>query len=217
MTTAATIFEQDQAPSIVLAHSISSRVELDYARGTAHKTYSPPTWVRVLYAAAFQSRFPYESNADALEAARERRTIAGLLTQYWFGWNVVSPVLDVTREDDGRIGFVTQLVRGSSPQDKRDARRFLGEVTARFLEAGLPTWQVTPHNPRAVGNLIDAGHGMYRIIDLESNLVAPLMPVSGVAGSIRQGTFPNFDDIDMAKLRAYVGQHEPAIIEALCA
>ena len=39
--------------SIVTAHSISSRVELDYKRGTASKTYTPPTWVKVLYASAF--------------------------------------------------------------------------------------------------------------------------------------------------------------------
>jgi len=215
MVTAAAALNDTMNGSLVLAHSISSRVELDYARGTAHKTYAPPAWVRVLYAAAFQARFPYEQNPDALEAARLRRQIAGILTEYWFGWNVVAPVLDVTNEPDGRIGFVTQLVHGAAPTDRRNARRFLGEVTARFLEAGLPTWQVTPHNPRAVGNLIDEGDGRYRIIDLESNLVAPLMPVSSVVGSIRQGTFPNFDDIDVAKLNTYVARHASAIAERL--
>ena len=197
--------------SIVLAHSISSRVELDYARGTASKTYTPPTWVKVLYASAFQAPFPYSSNADAIEAARDRRIIAGHLTRYWFGWDVVSPVLDVRNTPGEPIGFVTKLVRGKAPEDRRHARAFLREITAKFLDAGLPTWQVTPYNPRAVGNLMEKDRGMYRIIDLESNLVAPLMPVSGVIGAIRQGTFPTFDDIDVNKLDAYLERHSAAI------
>lgn len=201
--------------SIVLAHSISSRVELDYDRGTASKTYTPPTWVKVLYASAFQAPFPYSSNLDAIEAARHRRRIAGHLTRFWFGWDVVSPVLEVRNTPGEPIGFVTKLVRGEAPKDRRHARAFLREVTAKFLDAGLPTWQVTPYNPRAIGNLMEKSEGMYRIIDLESNLVAPLMPVSGVIGAIRQGTFPTFDDIDVNKLDAYIAHNSPGITAAI--
>ena len=209
MVTAA--FDLKKSDEIVLAHSISSRVELDYGRGTAHKTYSPPGWVRALYAAAFQSPFPYEANGHALEAAASRRQIAGLLTAYWYGENLVSPAIDVHAEDDLSIGFVTELVRGTAPTDKRDARRFLKDLTRNFLEAGLPTWQVTPYNPRSLGNLIERPDGLYTIIDLESNLVAPLMPVSGIVGAIRQGNFPAFDDIDVEKLEAYLQRHESSI------
>ena len=201
--------------SIVLAHSISSRVELDYSRGTASKTYTPPTWVKVLYASAFQAPFPYSSNLDAIEAARHRRRIAGHLTRFWFGWDVVSPVLEVRNTPGEPIGFVTKLVRGEAPKDRRHARAFLREVTAKFLDAGLPTWQVTPYNPRAIGNLMEKDRGMYRIIDLESNLVAPLMPVSGIIGAIRQGTFPTFDDIDVNKLDAYIAHNAAGITAAI--
>ena len=200
---------------VVTTGSISSTVELDYDQGTAHKTYEPPAWVRALYRLAFQAPFPYTKNHAALEAARERRRIAGLLTKFWFGRDLVSPVLDIHDEDDERHGFVTELVRGSAPRDKKAARKFLKETTRRFLEAGLPTWQVTPYNFRAVGNLIEEEDGSYRIIDLESNLVAPLMPVSGIVGAIRQGNFPTFDDIDTARLDAYLAEHAEEIEEAL--
>ena len=200
---------------VVTTGSISSTVELDYDQGTAHKTYEPPAWVRALYRLAFQAPFPYTLNHAALEAARHRRRIAGLLTKFWFGRDLVSPVLDIHNEDDERHGFVTELVRGSAPRDKRRARRFLKELTKRFLEAGLPTWQVTPYNPRAVGNLIEEEDGSYHIIDLESNLVAPLMPISGIVGAIRQGNLPAFDDIDTARLGAYLAEHAGEITEAL--
>ena len=213
MVTAA--FDTRRSTEIVVAHSISSRVELDYGYGTAHKTYSPPAWVRVLYAAAFQSPFPYEANGHALEAASHRRRIAGLLTEFWYGENLVSPALDVHPERDLSIGFVTELVQGTAPTDNKSARRFLRGLTRHFLDAGLPTWQVTPHNPRSVGNLIERSDGSYRIIDLESNLVAPLMPVSGIVGAIRQGNFPAFDDIDSEKLNAYLSANQVAISSAL--
>jgi hypothetical protein len=200
---------------VTVAHSISSTVLLDRVAGTAHKTYAPPAWVRVLYRLAFQAPFPYASNADALEAARLRREIAGRLMNYWSGVDLVAPVVDVPRETDGRIAFITRLVPGGAPADRRHARKFLRTVTERFLDAGLPTWQVTPYNPRAVGNLIASPDGSYRVIDLESNLVAPLFPVTGIVGMVRQGTFPIFDDIDVQKLNGYLAREQTAITAAL--
>jgi len=200
---------------VVVAHSISSTVHLDYRRGYAHKTYAAPRWVRALYRIAFQAPFPYEQNADAMAAAAARRKIAGMLTRHWFEVDLVAPVIDVHAERDGSMAFVTQLVRGDAPDDRRHARRFLRQITSRFLQAGLPTWQVTPYNPRAIGNLIAARDGVYRIIDLESNLVAPMFPLTGIVGMIRQGTFPIFDDIDVAKLRRYLAKDEVAITASL--
>jgi hypothetical protein len=200
---------------ITVARSISSTVLLDRVAGTAHKTYAPPAWVRVLYRLAFQAPFPSAKNADALEAARLRREIAGKLMHYWSGTDLVAPVVEVPRHMNGRMGFVTQLVPGGAPVDKRHARKFLRTVTERFLDAGLPTWQVTPYNPRAIGNLIASPDGTYRVIDLESNLVAPLMPLSGIVGAIRQGNFPSFDDIDMERLDRYLVREEKAIIGSL--
>jgi hypothetical protein len=74
---------------------------------------------------------------------------------------------------------------------------------------------VTPYNPRAIGNLIASPDGTYRVIDLESNLVAPLFPVTDVVGMVRQGTFPIFDDIDVAKLNGYLAQEQNNITAVL--
>ena len=107
---------------IVLTGSISSDVVLDYDRGTATKVYRPTKPVKLLYALSFQSIFPYTTNEAAFTAASERRAIAGLLTEYWFGENHVSPVLDVVKWDDGRFSLITELVRGTLPRDTKRAR-----------------------------------------------------------------------------------------------
>jgi hypothetical protein len=88
-------------------------------------------------------------------------------------------------------------------------------LTQHFIEAGLPTWQVSPHNPRSVGNLMEVEDGTYRIIDLESNLVAALTPMSAVVSAIRQKNFPNFDDIDTATLEAYLARNGRRLREKL--
>lgn len=207
-----TIFEAEEAgpPAAqtssekVLVKGIASVVELDHELGIAHKTYRPGLLVRTLYWLAFQAPFPYESNRDALEAARQRRVIVGLLTRFWYGTDIVSPVVDMHEEADGRIAFVTALVRGRPVTDRRRARLFLKGLARNFAAAGLPTWQITPVNPRAAGNLIELSDGSYRIIDLESNIVAPLEPLSALIGAIRERDFPSFDDIHVGRLRDYI-------------
>jgi hypothetical protein len=115
----------------------------------------------------------------ALKAAQYRRRVAGLITKFFFGRDAIAPVVAVRREGE-QLEFVTSLVEGGPPKDKHRAREFLHEVTQAFIETGLPTWQVSPHNPRSVGNLMEVEDGSYRIIDLESNLVAALTPMSAV-------------------------------------
>ena len=69
--------QEQETKGVVTTGSISSTVELDYDRGTAHKTYKPPLWVRLLYWMVFQAPFPYVANHAALEASRYRRLIVG--------------------------------------------------------------------------------------------------------------------------------------------
>ncbi len=196
---------------IVLTGSISSDVVLDYDRGTATKVYRPTRPVKLLYALSFQSAFPYTTNEAAFTAATERRAIAGLLTEYWFGENHVSPVLDVTLGDDGRYSLVTELVRGTLPRDTKTARTFLNRLQGHFEEAGLPPWQVASYNPRAIGNLIERTDGAYRIIDLESNLVSPFLRPRVLWRSLRAGLYPSFDEINVGRLNAYLERHLPQI------
>jgi hypothetical protein len=214
---------RDRAPPVAdpppsseaVVKGIASTVALDYVHGIVHKTYRPGIVVRALYWLAFQAPFPYVSNRDAIAAARERRRIAGLLTKFWYGEDLVAPVVDIHEEEDGRVAFVTRLVAGKAPTDRRDARRYLKGLTRRFVEAGLPTWQVSPYNPRATGNLIALEAGGYRLIDLESNLVAPIEPLSALVGAIRQRNFPSFDDINPLRLESYLKANEAALRAAL--
>ena len=212
---------QDQAsvePEIVHTGSISSTVDLDYVSNLAHKVYHPSFKVRALYWLAFQAPFPYVANHAALEAARQRRIIFDVLTKYWFGHHLVARVVDIGDTEDGGHDFVTQLVRGHEPERKKRAWRFLKLLDRKFLEAGLPTWQVTPYNPHAITNFIERSDGTYRIIDLESSLVALLVPATRAWTLVRRGLFPSFDDIDVVRLRAYIEKHasdiEATLIQA---
>ena len=193
--------------TIIHTGSISSTVDLDLVRNEAHNIYHPRRYVRTLYWLAFQAPFPYVANHAALEAARQRRVLVDLLTKYWFGHHLVARVVEI-EDIEGGHDFVTQLVRGKEPERERRAWRFLKELDKRFLESGLPTWQVTPYNPHAITNFIERPDGTYRCIDLESSLVAFLYPITGILRLIRAGIFPSFDDIDVGRLRKYVARHE---------
>ncbi len=200
---------------IVMTGSISSTVKLDYDRGTAEKIYLPTRFVRLLYRLSFQAPFPYTDNAPALEAARLRRTIVGLLTKAWFGDNMVAQALDVRLEEDGRYTLVTELIRGTEPKDPRHAKLMLRQLTVRFLDAGLASWQVGHYNPRAVGNLIEREDGSYRVIDLESNLVTPIMPAGAAVRAARRVHYPSFDDIDMPRLQQYLATNHEELTTVL--
>lgn len=200
---------------VVHTSSISSSVELDYVHNLAHKVYHPSWPVKLLYWLAFQAPFPYIANHDALEAARQRRIIVDLLTKFWFGHHLVASVVDIQDTAGGAHDFVTQLVIGKEPERKREVWRFLKSLDAKFLAAGLPTWQVTPYNPHAITNFIRTTDGTYRIIDLESSLVALLYPLSSLFRLMRAGIFPSFDDIDVKRLSAYVAANETGLAKAL--
>jgi hypothetical protein len=160
-----------------------------------------------MYRLAFQAPFPYVANHGALEAARQRRTIVDILTKFWFGHHLVAPVIEIDDMPDGGHDFVTRLVRGHEPDAAPRAKAFLRELDRRFLAAGLPTWQVTPYNPHSITNFIEQEDGTFRIIDLESSLVACLYPVSGLFRLASSGLLPSFDDIDVERLREYVGRN----------
>ena len=202
-------------PAVVHTGSIGSTVDLDYVSNLAHKVYHPSTKVRLLYWLAFQAPFPYVANHAALEAARQRRIIVDVLTKYWFGHHLVARVIDVKDTVDGGHDFITQLVRGKEPARERRAWRFLKVLDRKFMEAGLPTWQVTPYNPHAITNFIERPDGTFRIIDLESSLVSFLHPITAVWRLMRHGLFPSFDDIDVVQLREYMKKHASDIQDSL--
>ncbi len=207
-------FLSDHEEHSGISGGLASRVLLDRVHGTAIKKYQPPWYVRLLYWLAFQAPFPYVRNEASLRAARARRVIASRLTEFWFGTDLVAATLDISCDEEGCI-FVTQLIEGEVPKDKKKARAFLRKIAPRFQEVGLPTWQVLPMNPKAPGNIIETPEGDYKIIDLESGVASPMMPIGQWIDAIKAGMIPVFDDVFIAKTRAYIEKHASEIEAAV--
>ncbi|RIK44668.1 MAG: hypothetical protein DCC58_07935 [Chloroflexi bacterium] len=188
------------------AHALTSTVIFDEAAGTVTKVYNPGFLPRALYWLAFQAGFPYEGNRTALEAAVLRRNLTGLLTEYWFGENRVARAYGVV-EYEGRLALVSEYVTGHAPRNRASAKQFLVELRARFEAAGLPTWQINPRQPRAIDNVLETEQGSYKIVDLESGLVAPIVSPRGWWRAFRRGLVPVFDDVYYDITRAYVAEH----------
>jgi hypothetical protein len=187
-------------------HALTSLIEFD--DHTVTKTYAPGLIPRLLYWLAFQAPFPYMGNRDALEAALHRRNLAGMLTEYWYGQNRVAPAIRVAARN-GRLGIVSALVDGTEPVHLDAARRFLYDVADHFDEAGLPSWQIDPRQPRSLGNLIERPDGDFTIIDLESGIVSPLASPRSWLRAIRRGSVPLFDEVYFDLTRRYVSREEP--------
>ena len=199
---------------IRIASSIASLVILDPQQGTATKVYRPPMVVRALYWLAFQSKFPYNNNRQALLAGDYRRKIASLLTIHRFGKDLVSPVTAI-EEVNGEFNFVTEFVPGELAENDDETKVFLSQVTELFAEAGLSVWQVNPRNPHAHTNVIRTPEGDFKIIDLESAVVTPFLAKGQWRSAIRSGNIPVFDDIDFLRLREYIAANEASLEASL--
>lgn len=171
--------------------------------GTVAKIYDPGLIPTLLYRLAFQAPFPYRANRAALDAAVHRRNLAGMLTEYWYGDNRVARAIGI-EEIDGRLAIVGELVDGTEPRHCDRARAFLFDLASRFDQVGLPSWQIDPRQPRAIGNLIERPDGTFMIIDLESGLVSPLASPRAWWRAIRRGSVPLFDEVYFDLTRQYV-------------
>jgi membrane-associated phospholipid phosphatase len=190
------------------AHALTSLVRFDGDR--VAKSYAPGLLPRALYWLAFQAPFPYIRNRAALNAAMHRRNVVALLTEHWYGESRVARVLGVERNDD-RFELVSERVIGQSPANRHVARAFLAGLAARFEEAGLPTWQIDPRQPRAIDNLLETSDGVYKIVDLESGLVSPLASLKTWRRAIRRGLAPFYDEVFFDVTRAYIARNEEAM------
>jgi membrane-associated phospholipid phosphatase len=195
--------------------SYASAVVLDSKAGTATKHFRPPAIIQALYWAAFQSRFPYDHNVDALEATTHRRKIASLLTRFHFGKDHVAAVLSIDWNENGQPSMVTELIPGHEAENDAPAKKFLGEVSELFGSAGLPVWQLNPKNPHAHTNLILNPEGDYKIVDLESAVVTPFPAKGQFRSALKRGAYPVFDDIDFDRLREYVATNESEMRSAI--
>lgn len=194
------------------AHALTSLVL--FQGTTVAKVYAPGLLPRTLYWAAFQAPFPYTSNVHALWAAAYRRNLAGLLTEYWYGQRMTAGVLGVDKID-GRLALVSEFVESTGAKDRAAAKAFLTDLRGRFEEAGLPTWQIDPRQPRAVDNVLQVADGSFRIVDLESGLVSPLASRSTWSRAIDRQMVPFFDDIFFDVLRGYLDREVSAMTAAM--
>ena len=190
------------------AHALTSLVL--FRGDTVAKVYAPGLFPRVLYWVAFQAPFPYIANANALQAAKYRRNLAGMLTEYWYGQRLVARVLGV-EEIDGRQAIVSEYVDGGRATDRAAARAFLTDLRGRFEAAGLPTWQIDPRQPRAVDNILQTADGAFHIVDLESGLVSPLASRITWSRALRRQAAPFFDEIFFDVLRDYLDGEQAAM------
>ncbi len=199
---------------VTTADSYASVVMLDKEAGTATKIFNPPFVIRLIYWLAFQAKFPYDANPAALEAARYRREIAGYLTQFRFGKNLVAPIIDLDCIG-GRPAIVSRLIEGEEAPDDDDAREFLTEVSILFASAGLPIWQLNPRNPHAHTNIIRTPNGDQYVVDFESAVATPIPLRGQIRAAARSGHLPVFDDVDFDRLRAFVQVNEAEIRDSL--
>ncbi len=194
--------------SVPHAHALTSLVRFNGE--TVSKVYAPGILPRAIYFAAFQAAFPYMNNKLALRAAVARRNLAGLLTEYWYGENHVAKAVGIETVE-GRTALVGAFVTGHEPTDKVAAKAFLRDLRDRFDEAGLPTWQIDPRQPRAVDNILETADGRYMVVDLESGLVSPLASRRTWGRAIARSKVPFFDEVFYDVTRAYVAQEETAM------
>ncbi|MDP9367026.1 MAG: phosphatase PAP2 family protein, partial [Chloroflexota bacterium] len=188
------------------AHALTSLVLFEGE--TVAKVYAPGLLPRAIYWLAFQAPFPYVANRAGLAAAIHRRNLAGLLAEYWYGETRVARALGI-EHIDGRLALRSEFVAGHEPVDRAAARAFLTDLRGRFDEAGLPTWQIDPRQPRAIDNVLETADGTYRIVDLESGLVSPLASRRTWGRALHRGLVPFYDEVFFDVTRAYVAQEEP--------
>ena len=183
------------------AHALTSVVIFNDE--SVSKVYNPGFLPRAIYWLSFQAPFPYERNRAAVEAARERRNLASMLTEYWYGESRVARITSIDRAGD-RLAVTSELVDGHEPTDRADAKAFLRDLRSRFELAGFPTWQIDPRQPRAVDNVLETADGGYMIVDLESGLVSPLASIRSWGRAIARGHVPMFDTVYFDITRSYV-------------
>jgi undecaprenyl-diphosphatase len=201
----------DHSETAPHAHALTSLVLFQGA--SVAKVYAPGLLPRALYWAAFQAPFPYIANGHALWAAAYRRNLAGMLTEYWYGQRMTAGVLGVD-QIDGRMALVSEFVDGGEAKNRAEAKAFLTDLRDRFEDAGFPTWQIDPRQPRAVDNVLQVADGSFRIVDLESGLVSPLASRKTWSRAIRRQMVPFFDDIFFDVLRGYLDREEAAMTAA---
>ncbi|CAN5662931.1 hypothetical protein BH09CHL1_BH09CHL1_08010 [soil metagenome] len=194
------------------AHALTSLVTFEGQHVV--KQYSPGFVPTALYWIAFQAPFPYIRNKAAMRAAMHRRNLAAMLSEYWHDTPAVARIESISTIN-GHPAIVSERINGTGPTDHVAAKRALNVMKRRFEEAGFPTWQIDPVQPRAIDNLLQTADGKYHVVDLESGLVTPFASRASWIRAIKRGLVPFFDDVYFDITRAYVTREAMGMRAAL--
>jgi membrane-associated phospholipid phosphatase len=194
------------------AHALTSLVTFEGQHVV--KQYSPGFVPTALYWIAFQAPFPYIRNKAAMRAAMHRRNLAAMLSEFWHETPLVARIESISAIN-GQPAIVSERINGTAPTDHAAAKRALNQMKRRFEEAGFPTWQIDPVQPRAIDNLLQTADGKYHVVDLESGLVTPFASRTYWKRAIKRGLVPFFDDVYYDVTRAYVARESLGMRAAL--
>ena len=147
-----------------------------------------------------------------------RRNLAGHADRVLVRREPRSPASSAIERDRRPAGAGQRARRPAAhPAEPRASpRRSCAACALRFEEAGLPTWQIDPRQPRAIDNVLETADGSYQIVDLESGLVSPIASLTTWgAGAAPRAWSPFFDEVFFDVTRAYVAREEAAMRAAM--
>lgn len=208
------------------------------------KVFCPGLLTRTIYRAAFQSPFAYQDNADAIQASYYRRRVAAALIKAMAPEARVAMPLYVRWDAKSQaMVLASEFIRGRgvtpAPVDSKSVRRRFASLFSRQTEADKPLseidelvtlmtkleslliqcgmigsgWQVCKRAMVSTANLLRTESG-YVVVDLESGIPSVLVPSYILAG-LKVGSLPMFDDLNPAKLIAWIENHREDLQRAL--
>ncbi len=200
--------------------------------GTVRKDFLGDPFADRLHYVVFGAPNPYRWNEDAVACADYKRDIIDSLVKYWHELNlkVAKPLGTGWNEKKKAFWLRTEFSNGKpasmhtpfSSENEGELSDLTDNVMKplqnRLIEAGLYglVWQAGKGNPAAPNNFLlekysDGSH-KWVWIDLESGVPAmlPLTPsfFKFYLPKWVQYKRPLFDDVDIKKLRAYVGKNQ---------
>jgi hypothetical protein len=203
---------------------------------SVEKVFRPGLLTRTIYRAAFQSPFAYQDNADAICASYYRRRVAAVIIKAFAPEAQVALPLYVRWDATSQaMVLASEFIRGRgvtpAPVDSKMIRRRIAGLVSKpetsneapaeidqlvglmtkleslLVDSGMTGsgWQVCKRAMVSTANLLRTENG-YVVVDLESGIPSVLVS-SYIAAGFQLRSLPLFDDLNPAKLTAWIEQH----------
>ncbi|MCK3682620.1 hypothetical protein [Maribellus sp. YY47] len=179
---------------------------------------------------------PYGWSEDAVMSAHLRREILEQLLYFWFGtkvriaksygagWHAAEKSFKISTEFvSGRPAKLHHPFSGKCDWELDDlTRNVMKPLQEKLAESGFDglVWQAGKGNPIALNNFLLGEDKTWIWIDAESGVPAlfPLNPFSLLGYYLPKSVRYRralFDDVDIPKLRSYLGERREAIVQVL--